>query len=223
MSEVSEALGPVTMRPRPNPAWAHACAEVYPSLTHAVPSRAEERWARVAPALTVALWLVFVADTVLRVPRRHLTAVGLVTVVLIVLAATALCFSSVMYQIGRAAALDRLRTHRRTDREELDRHFRFSPDTMTVLVPSYAEEPRVVRATLWSAALQEFPRLRLVLLVDDPPFPTDPATLAKLDETRRLPAEIAQQLEAPRRFCTEALETFRAAPAPGWPPTRSGH
>ncbi len=37
------------------------------------------------------------------------------------------------------------------------------------LIPSYKEEPRTVYQTLFSAALQMYPRKRIVLLVDDPP------------------------------------------------------
>ena len=61
----------------------------------------------------------------------------------------------------------------RVPRGELDRHFADYAEGITVLVPSYAEEPQVVRATLWSAALQEFPDLKVVLLLDDPPHPSD--------------------------------------------------
>ena len=43
--------------------------------------------------------------------------------------------------------------------------------TVTVLVPSYQEDERVIRTTLLSAALQEHPHLRVVLLIDDPPSP----------------------------------------------------
>ncbi|WP_432560402.1 glycosyltransferase family 2 protein [Granulicoccus sp. GXG6511] len=80
---------------------------------------------------------------------------------------------------------------------ELDRHFATGDQAVTVLVPSYAEQPEVVRATLWSAALQEFPDVQVVLLIDDKPFPTDPATLALLERTRGLPLEIEAALQEP--------------------------
>jgi len=206
--------------PRPDRHWAAASAGYYPSFTHTVPSAGAVSVARSTSAITAALWLAFVLDSLRRLSGRHPSALQVAWIVLILLAVTTLCFSSVMYQVGRAAALGRLRTHRRTTRADLDRHFRFSHATMTVLVPSSAEEPKVVRATLWSAALQEFPRLRLVLLLDDRPSPTDPtdptdpAARAGLAATRRLPGEIARRLEDPRRFCTAALERFRAAPGP---------
>ena len=94
-------------------------------------------------------------------------------------------------------------------RGELDRHFADYSEGITVLVPSYAEEPQVVRATLWSAALQEFPDLKVVLLLDDPPHPTDPGDLARLDKTRALTAEIAAALSAPADRFNAALAEFR--------------
>jgi len=79
---------------------------------------------------------------------------------------------------------------------------------MTVLVPSYREDERVIRQTLLSAALQEYPHLRVVLLVDDPPHPADPAHVRSLERARQLPAEIAAALAGPRHAFEEALDAF---------------
>ncbi|MET1065799.1 MAG: glycosyltransferase family 2 protein [Arthrobacter sp.] len=114
-----------------------------------------------------------------------------------------------MYLMARQGALYRFRDHSRVPRGELDRHFADYADGITVLVPSYAEEPQVVRATLWSAALQEFPDLKVVLLVDDPPHPKDPANLAKLEKTRGLAAEISTALSVPAARFNAALGAFR--------------
>ncbi|MEO6826174.1 MAG: glycosyltransferase family 2 protein [Microbacteriaceae bacterium] len=102
-----------------------------------------------------------------------------------------------MYLIARQGALHRFRGHMRVPRGELDRHFSAYSEAITVLVPSYAEETHVVRGTLWSAALQEFSDLRVVLLLDDSPFPSDPAVLNRLTATRGLAAEIQHLLDAP--------------------------
>ena len=56
---------------------------------------------------------------------------------------------------------------------------------MTVLVPSYQEDERVVRTTLLSAALQEHPYLRVVLLIDDPPEPKTAHARALLETVAR--------------------------------------
>ncbi len=122
---------------------------------------------------------------------------------------TFLTFSALMYLLARQGALYRFRDHSRVPRGELDRHFAEYSEGITVLVPSYAEEPQVVRATLWSAALQEFPDLKVVLLLDDPPHPSDPADRARLDKTRALTAEIAAELSVPASRFNAALADFR--------------
>ncbi len=124
---------------------------------------------------------------------------------------TFLSFSALMYLVARQGALQQFRIHVRVPRAELDRHFAGSESSMTVLVPSYAEEPEVVRQTLWSAALQEYPSLRVVLLLDDPPFPGKPEILARLDRTRDLGREINDALEEPRERFWQAQAAFEFA------------
>ncbi|MBC7550222.1 MAG: glycosyltransferase family 2 protein, partial [Cellulomonas sp.] len=117
---------------------------------------------------------------------------------------TFLTFSALMYLLARQGALQRFRDHVRVPRAELDAHFATSDRTLTVLVPSYAEEPAVVRATLWSAALQEYPSMRIVLLLDDPPYPEHPVVAARLAESRAIAAGIAASLAEPGiRFSDE--------------------
>src|SRR5690606_13921414 len=77
---------------------------------------------------------------------------------------TLLTFSALMYLVARQGALQRFSKHVRVPRAELDKHFSESQPSITVLVPSYNEEPQVVRKTLLSAALQEYPKMRVVLL-----------------------------------------------------------
>jgi cellulose synthase/poly-beta-1,6-N-acetylglucosamine synthase-like glycosyltransferase len=79
---------------------------------------------------------------------------------------------------------------------------------MTVLVPSYSEEPQVVRKTLLSAALQEYPGMRIVLLLDDNPHPTNPAVAAQLNATRALGGDIMKLLAEPRARYRDALLRF---------------
>jgi cellulose synthase (UDP-forming) len=112
-----------------------------------------------------------------------------------------LTFSALMYLTARQGALYRSRTHQRVPRADLDKHFADISPSITVLVPSYAEEPAVVRSTLLSAVLQEFPNLRIVLLIDDPPNPTGEHARQSLDGCRALPGEITQWLQEPaQRF-----------------------
>lgn len=171
------------------------------------------RRAQAAPLVTVALWLVFVIDTVHRQFGTSPSPGKALGILLMLALATALCVAMTRYLVLRARALRRVRDHRRATRTELDAAFRFGRPRMTVLVPSGGAEPARVSAALWSAALQEFPDLSLVLLIDDL-HPADPAARARRDATRRLPSEIAWALAEPHALCAEALEAFRSAPGP---------
>ena len=178
------------------------------AIIHARPTVTKVAMGRIAIVVTFLAWAMYVITTVIRefIDNPHLDfrfaaeAVGYLVVL------TSLTFSALMYLIARQGALYRFRDHTRVPRAEIDRHFPADYDHgVTVLVPSYIEELQVVRKTLWSAALQEFPDLRLVLLIDDPPYPSDPQRQAELAVTRQIPAEIEQAL-APisARFTTFA-------------------
>ncbi|WP_193746371.1 glycosyltransferase family 2 protein [Demequina aestuarii] len=123
-----------------------------------------------------------------------------------------LIFSTFSYLLARQGALYRSRGHVRTPRAEIDAFMSTKRPSLTALVPSYAEDPGVVRATLLSAALQEYPQLRVVLLLDDPPNPTDPAAAASLDACRALPGELQVLLDGPyERFSHSLLAHEEAA------------
>ncbi|MGV8908110.1 MAG: glycosyltransferase family 2 protein [Propionicimonas sp.] len=167
------------------------------AIIHARPSVAKIATGRIAIVVTVLAWAMYVITTIIREfidnPNLDFRFAAEATSYLVVV--TSLTFSALMYLIARQGALYRFRDHVRVPRAELDRHFPTDYNHgVTVLVPSYIEELQVVRKTLWSAALQEFPDLRLVLLIDDPPYPRDPARLAELEVTRQIPKEIEDQL-----------------------------
>jgi cellulose synthase (UDP-forming) len=179
-------------------------------MVHKRPSDRTIALSRIAIIATIVLWLFYVVTTIIRQFLDHganfrftMEALSYVIVV------TFLTFSALMYLLARHGALVRFRDHVRVPRAELDRHFATAQSNITVLVPSYAEEPHVVRGTLWSAALQEYPSMRVVLLLDDPPTPTDPAVAAKLAETRALAQEIHDDLSEPRSRFADALLDFQ--------------
>lgn len=191
------------------------------SIVHPQPSRRKVALGRLAIVVTVIGWIAYVVSTILRELsenpsagfRFQLEAIFYLVVV------TFLTFSALMYLLARQGALYRFRDHLRVPRGELDRHFARYGEGITVLVPSYAEEPEVVRATLWSAALQEFPNLRVTLLLDDPPHPTDPTVRARLEATRALAAEIESRLLEPSMRFTTALSEYRERLAANTPAT----
>ncbi|GAA4381366.1 glycosyltransferase family 2 protein [Paeniglutamicibacter cryotolerans] len=170
--------------------------------------------------VTILAWVSYVISTIFRQLannpdvgfRFQFEAVMYLTVV------SFLTFSALMYLTARQAALHRFAAHRRAPRGELDRHFRSYSGSITALVPSYAEEPGVVRQTLWSAALQEFSSLRVVLLIDDNPYPTDPVVAARLDATRKLVIDIEQELKAPHGAAQAAFRVFVEGRAGGATP-----
>lgn len=126
-----------------------------------------------------------------------------------------LIFSTFSYLLARQGALYRSRGHVRIPRAEIDAAMATKRPTLTALVPSYAEDPSVVRATLLSVALQEYPALRVVLLLDDPPHPTDPAAAASLAACRALPGQMQALLDGPyERFCA-ALPAYEEAARAG--------
>lgn len=106
-------------------------------------------------------------------------------------------YGNVVYQLTRLGYLKRLMAHRPASREELERIYDGPAPDLTILIPSYKEEARVIKQSLLSAALQEYPNRRVVLLIDDPPTPVNPEDLSGLLTARRLPSEVQKFLEGP--------------------------
>lgn len=128
---------------------------------------------------------------------------------------TLLLLSALMYLLARQGALYRSRSHVRVPRAEIDAHMGDTQPSLTVLVPSYAEEPSVVRSTLLSAALQEYPGVRIVLLIDDPQNPKTDDARRSLEGCRALPGEIEQLLRGPFERFSESLAVHEKAAAKG--------
>lgn len=178
-------------------------------IVHTRPSTRKVALSRLAIVLTVVLWLVYIVSTIIRqffdgVHGYQFTmqAIGYVIVV------TFLTFSALMYLIARQGALQRFSTHVRVPRAKLDAHFSKQQSSITVLVPSYSEETGVIRKTLLSAALQEYPDIRVVLLIDDKPYPKNPVQAAQLNATREIGKDIMQLLSEPKERFEKALARF---------------
>ena len=178
-----------------------------------VPRVASDRtmaFGRAAVAVTVAAWLALVITVVnsqlLESGPGHsslLQTVGFLTAV------SLLAASAVAYLFGRLGFYYRARDHRRAPRAVIDEYFSARRPATTVLVPSYQEEPGVILMTLLSAALQEYPDLRVVLLIDDPPNPRYAEPRRQLDAAQALPAEIERLLSEPRQRAEQALRRFQ--------------
>lgn len=179
------------------------------SIVHPRPSATKILLGRAAVLIVIFSWTMYVITTVVRefIENTNPTLRIVLETSLYLLVVTALAFSALVYIITRQGALYRFRDHTRVPRAVLDRHFDDDYEHgITVLVPSYVEDLRVISTTLWSAALQEFPQKRVVLLIDDPPQPTDPTRLAELEATRALPGNIETELAVPAARLREARD-----------------
>ncbi len=178
-------------------------------MMHEKPSTLKIALSRVAIVATVIFWALYISSIIfkqlLEGPKNYNFTVEAFSYSLVV---TFLTFSALMYLIARQGALQRFSKHVRVPRTLLDKYFAKHQPSITVLVPSYSEETSVIRKTLLSAALQEYPSMRVVLLIDDNPNPTNPNVLARLNQTRALGKDIEKFLSTPYRHVYKALTQF---------------
>ena len=167
---------------------------------------------RVAVVVSTAAWLAFIVASAMRdFSRPGENAGAVVQTVAFMLLVSLLALSAIAYMTARLGFYYRARTHRRAARATLDEFFATRQPALTALVPSYQEDQRVIRMTLLSAALQEYPNLRIVLLIDDPPNPRYSAQHRLLEDARSLPDEIEMLLAAPSSRFTIATQRFIAS------------
>jgi hypothetical protein len=152
---------------------------------------------RACAALTLCALGAFVALDIPSLERGGVPAAIYLVLV------SALVYGGLVYQVSRLAWLRRMRAGEAAmsqpaewDREAEDAARQAS---VVVLVPSYKEEAAIVRQTLLSAALQDHPNRRVVLLIDDPPNPTDPDDRASLDAMRASRSSSTRSLRSRRR------------------------
>jgi len=178
-------------------------------MLHEKPSLRKLTMGRIAIILTVVFWILYIFSIIVRQliegPQSYqftMEAFSYATVV------SFLTFSALMYLVARQGALERFSTHTRVPRALLDRFFSKHTPKITVLVPSYNEENEVVRKTLLSAALQEYPEIRVVLLLDDKPHPTNPDEIERLEKARNIGKELSKLLHDPLIDAKKALKSF---------------
>lgn len=179
---------------------------------HDRPSGSAIVFSRLSIVLTISFWAMYVVSVIIRQlidgPQSYqftIEAFGYLIVV------TFLTFSTLVYLITRQGALQRFEKHVRVPRAVLDKYFSKHQPSITVLVPSYSEETQVIRKTLLSAALQEYPFIRVVLLVDDDPARVRPEDMPRLEASRSLGAEIEKLLSEPHNRFSQALARFEGA------------
>lgn len=164
--------------------------------------------ARFLILFTVLAWLLYLGEQVRRLRAIDYEAGALAETALNVGLVSSLTVSALAYLIARYGYLDRQGEHRRTPRAVIDDEFDLEQPSITVLVPSYREDLRVIRQTLLSAALQEYANLRIVLLIDDPPSEGDMASEYALQKVRDVPSDMQDLFEPECRKYQAALAQF---------------
>jgi cellulose synthase/poly-beta-1,6-N-acetylglucosamine synthase-like glycosyltransferase len=157
-------------------------------------------------AFTGLVWLLLGADMV-RILESQLQAGDIASAgsqaVFMLVIALMQC-SILVYYLARLGQLYRHRSHRVPARSEMMGLYDGKAPSLAVLVPSYKEDPVVVRKTLLSAALLDYPTKQVVLLIDDPPAPGNEADRALLENARQLVTDLNTDF---RRYA----KPFRAA------------
>ncbi len=178
-------------------------------MIHDQPSTLKLTLSRLSIVLTIFFWIAYIFSTIIRQlidnPQSYGFTMEAFSYSFVV---STLIFSSLMYLIARHGALERFSKHARVPRAVLDKFFAKKHPAITVLIPSYDEETSVIRKTLLSAALQEYPNLRIVLLVDDNPNPTNTESLHRLQQTRAVGKTISTILDVPYKRFSKAAEQF---------------
>ena len=98
-----------------------------------------------------------------------------------------LLLGSFVYHLTRYGQLKRHHAFQPPSRDALESVYDGKAPSLTVLIPSYKEDTRVITKTLLSAALLDYPAKRVVLLIDNPPDPDDVEDRNLLAQTRALP------------------------------------
>lgn len=178
-------------------------------ILHEVPTANKLTLSRIAIVTTVFFWILYIFSIVIRQlidgPQNYHFTVEAFSYAFVV---TVMTFSSLMYLIARHGALKRFAEHSRVPRAILDDFFAENKPSVTVLIPSYNEEYEVVRKTVISAALQEYPGKSIVLLLDDNPHTKDSESLDRLKKTRGLSQEIGLLFREPRLKFEKAVKTL---------------
>ncbi|NTW55935.1 MAG: glycosyl transferase [Chlorobiaceae bacterium] len=87
--------------------------------------------------------------------------------------------------------------------------FRENAPRLTILVPSYKEEPEVITQTLLSAGFQLYPNRRVVLLIDNPPVTSGSGNdYHLLCDARNIPVNLTNYFKTRRQQYLEAEQAF---------------
>jgi cellulose synthase/poly-beta-1,6-N-acetylglucosamine synthase-like glycosyltransferase len=177
--------------------------------------RGEMLWSVAAIIATLAAFAAFLGSygfaalADIHTPLDFIRAAAFLTVV------TLLVYGGLVYLCARLGYMRRRSAFRHASSSELQGFAGRCNASVAILVPSYKEEPQIVWQTLLSAALQDYPHRRVVLLIDDPPSPRREEDKQTLAAMRALPGEIQRKLDQARAPFRQALEAAEERAAAG--------
>ncbi len=152
---------------------------------------------------------IFVTSALLLFMYAELTAQGIVAfrirdweqlaaVTLFAVAMFFVFYGNLLYQICLAGNYKRMQKFRHASRDELEAVYDKPAPALTVIIPSYKEEERIVLQTMMSSALAEYPSKNVVLLIDDPYPPKALEDMVKTQRTRDMVLGLQKQFDEPR-------------------------
>jgi cellulose synthase (UDP-forming) len=171
-----------------------------------------------AVAITLGAWAVavlhvfWVVNVTLQEHQHVVSAAALAYVVLI----TVLVAGSLTYLSARYGYARRVSTRQPASDAEIDAFRTTVVPSVTILVPSYKEDPALVWKTLLSAALQDYPRRSIVLLIDDPPVAATHEDARALVEMRELADAVERRLAAVHVRVRSATAAFAQRADTAW-------
>ena len=170
----------------------------------------EIKLTRVCLGLTVCLWLIATCElTAMLVDRIHsATVLHIMEQVLFILIVQGLMYGNFIYQLTRLGYLRRRLAHNPLSNREREKLYDGEAPTLTILVPSYKEEAVIVRRTLISAALQDYPHRRVVLLIDDPIQPENARDMKALNAMRGITSSLQDIFDLARAPFLKAEQEF---------------
>src|SRR5262245_9037869 len=152
-------------------------------------------------AVLHVFWVVNVA----LLEHQHVESVAALAYVVLI---TVLVVGSLTYLSARYGYARRFSRHRPASDSEIDAFGLTVVPSVTILVPSYKEDSALVWKTLFSAALQDYPRRAVVLLVDDPPVAATHEDARALDEMRELADAVERRVGAVHARVRSAAAAF---------------
>lgn len=122
-------------------------------------------------------------------------------------------YAALLYNVCLIGNYARQMRETMPDENEVTTIFDSPAPAVTVLIPSYKEERHVIWQTMLSAAVSEYPAKRVVLLIDNPPNPTNAEDRQQLATTRALPVEMTQQFASQAAIYQKAQTDYLARAA----------